>query len=267
MGGGSYSYDWSNSVRNRKIAGSGYYQTGDSHKYAKYDIQKGPLIPQISLKNLYNEDLTDLINQYKNLKVETSTCKLYDLRYKELIQLIGKILKEIKNIDNEQFLKMQEKYDELLQEYSYNNKSYLEQINKKYTQPIDKKPILTLNPYGNEFELYSKIGNFTQWLDDILKFYGLYPKNEETNPVTVLKQQKLTIFAKIKQLFLKLFQHNTNKIDSSNAQYELLKEKNFSTLQSIKQQDKKFTSTNAMQETNINHESKEQNNDIERGNL
>ena len=48
MGGGSYSYDWSNSVRNRKIAGSGYYQTGDSHKYAKYDIQKGPLIPQIS---------------------------------------------------------------------------------------------------------------------------------------------------------------------------------------------------------------------------
>lgn len=270
MGGGSYSSDWYNSIQTKKISSSEYSQTGNSSKYAKYD-------------NQVDKEMDNLINQYLNLEVETKSCYLHEIKYKEFIELIGILLQRIQPIDHEQFVTMQDKYNQLVQKFSHNRKLYLDKINKEHTESIAKVPILTFEPYSNEMELYVEIKNFTDWLNDILKFYGLYPEKEDSsvapienssvinNPATVIMPKKLSILERIKQFFFKLFKFNTDinpdTTDTTYITYKSQTKRNTSTLQSVKQENTRNRSTAVVAKTPTSQKSKESENECERGTL
>ena len=179
MGGGSYSRTWANSVKGKYQTG-GYPTTSyNIGRYAKYDKPSDP-----------KEIIIPLINKYLNKKDEILNCRL-SKKHEEFFAIIKELLDTLKEIDKKQAEILIEKYEQLQKEYKQlleeNKEDKLDKINKRFMRLFDRKlPNIELKmEYNYESDFLLKLDYFTQWLDETLKNYKLYPEEYSTEKIVI----------------------------------------------------------------------------------
>ena len=143
--------------------------------------------------------------------------KQCDAQIINFFNIIDNLIKKIGEIDNIQAQKLNEKFTEIKNKYMKIRRETLDDINIKYTES-NYSPKLELK---NKIDVELQLSRFVDWMDEVLKYYGLY--RVEFEPQVIVKKdeeehKKITFLDKIKQILCILFGINKNNHENESEQ-------------------------------------------------
>ena len=178
-----------------------------------------------------SQDLERLVEDYIHNKYNQGIMlleKQYNAQIINFFNIIDNLIKKICEIDNIQAQKLNEKFTEIKNKYMKIRRETLNDINIKYTES-NYSPKLELKNeiYQIKIDAELQLSRFVDWMDEVLKYYGLY--RVEFEPQVIVKKdeeehKKITFLDKIKQILCILFGINKNNQNTENEREQDLNE-------------------------------------------
>lgn len=178
-----------------------------------------------------SQDLERLVEDYIHNKYNQGIMlleKQYDAQIINFFNIIDNLIKKIGEIDNIQAQKLNEKFTEIKNKYIKIRRETLNDINIKHTES-NYSPKLELKNeiYQIKIDAELQLSRFVDWMDEVLKYYGLY--RVEFEPQVIIKKdeeehKKITFLYKIKQILCIFFGINKNNQNTESEREQDLNE-------------------------------------------
>lgn len=226
MGGGGYTYGWSSSISSSRVSQQSYhYKPTKKSKEVSTSDQK-------LLEGTRKENIEDLVKEYIKLKNDNNITLLkdqYDIEINKFFSIIEKLIDSIKEKNPEQAEKLKESFVELKNSYAEMRKKRLEDINSFYEEK-KKQPVLSMDGGAYQIQQNTRVelSMYIDWLDDTLRYFGLYKEEYEHMPDNnlddvVVKNKKSTLWSNIINFFKSLFKRNDDtkvpKLERKNKKF------------------------------------------------